>query len=371
MQTEDMFSISNFDGRRLYGEIIKATDDFDAIYFIGKGKSGSVYKAKLSSTNIVAVKKLHPLSSSEMADQKDFINEVRALTEIRHRNIVKLLGFCSHARHSFMVYEYLDRAKELDWTKRVKVIKGVAHALSYMHHDCSQPIVHRDISSKNILLDSKYEACVSDFGTAKLLNPDSSNRTTLAGTYGYVAPELAYTMKVTKKCDVYSFGVLALEVIKGKHPGDLISTLSSASTTENVQPNDVFDQRLSPPTLQVEGELISIIYVEVVDHRCNTQIWDANNNIQFEWVKASGAAGGLCICWDHVEFRESDVIVGVRFILIMGVIVKGNFRCVIGNICAPNDDAANRTLWNILRAIKASSSDPWCLCGDFNEVVFL
>ncbi|KAK9930096.1 hypothetical protein M0R45_027153 [Rubus argutus] len=96
-----------------------------------------------------------------------------------------------------------------------------------MHHDCMPPIVHRDISSKNILLDSEYEACVSDFGTAKFLNPDSANWTACAGTLGYVAPELAYTMEVNEKCDVYSFGVLALETIMGRHPGDLISSLSS------------------------------------------------------------------------------------------------------------------------------------------------
>ncbi|XP_031275298.1 MDIS1-interacting receptor like kinase 2-like [Pistacia vera] len=109
----------------------------------------------------------------------------------------------------------------LDWSKRVNIIKGVAHALSYMHHDCFSPVIHHNISSKNVLLDMEYEAHVSDFGTAKLLKPDSSNWTQLAGTYGYVTPELAYIMTVTKKCDVYSFGVLILEVILGKHPGDV------------------------------------------------------------------------------------------------------------------------------------------------------
>ena len=131
---------------------------------------------------------------------EEFLNEIRALLDIRHRNIVKFYGFCLHERQSFLVYEYLERgslagmlrnddeAKELDWSKRVKIIKGVAHALAYMHHGCSPPIVHRDISSNNVLLDAEFEARVSDFGTAKLLNPDSSNWTALAGTFGYVAP---------------------------------------------------------------------------------------------------------------------------------------------------------------------------------------
>ncbi|GMP46015.1 hypothetical protein CsSME_00014333 [Camellia sinensis var. sinensis] len=133
----------------------------------------------------VAVKKLHLLF--ERTDRKDFLNEVRTLTKIKHRNIVKLFWFCSHARHSFLVYEYLERgssavifnkdeeAKELDWSMRVNITKGVANAFSYMHHDCTLAIVHRDISSNNVLIDEEYEACVSDLGTAKLLKLDSSN----------------------------------------------------------------------------------------------------------------------------------------------------------------------------------------------------
>ncbi|KAJ6869541.1 hypothetical protein NC651_034317 [Populus alba x Populus x berolinensis] len=117
-----------------------------------------------------------------------------------HRNIVKLYGFCSHAKHSFLVYEFVERgslrkvlndeeqAGKMDWDKRMNLIKGVANALSYMHHDCSPPIIHRDISSNNVLLDSEYEAHVSDFGTARLLMPDSSNWTSFAGTFGYTAP---------------------------------------------------------------------------------------------------------------------------------------------------------------------------------------
>lgn len=119
--------------------------------------------------------------------QKQFVNGIQALTEIRHRNIVKFYGFCSHTRHSFLVYEYLERgslatilsneatAAELDWSTRVNVTKGVAHVLSYMHRDCFPPILHRDVSSKNVLLDLEYEAHVLDFGTAKLLKPDSCN----------------------------------------------------------------------------------------------------------------------------------------------------------------------------------------------------
>ncbi|XP_043709133.1 probable leucine-rich repeat receptor-like protein kinase At1g35710 [Telopea speciosissima] len=199
----NLFSVCNFDGKNLYQEIIKATEDFDAKYCIGMGGSGSVYKAKLSTNQVVAVKKLHqPLQDEyeEDAKKKTFSSEIRALTEMRHRNIVKLYGFCSVGQHSLLVYDYFERgslakvlennelASELDWEKRIVVIKGVANALSYMHNDCIPPIIHRDISSNNILLNVKYEACVSDFGTARLMQPYSSNYTPLVGTRGYIAP---------------------------------------------------------------------------------------------------------------------------------------------------------------------------------------
>ncbi|KDO63962.1 hypothetical protein CISIN_1g042876mg, partial [Citrus sinensis] len=152
-------------------------------------------------------------------------------------------------------------AQELDWSQRMNTIKGVADALSYLHHDCFPPIVHRDLSSKNLLLDLEYEAHVADFGIAKFLKPDSSNWTEFAGTYGYVAPELAYTMKITEKCDVYSFGVLALEVIKGKHPRDFLSSISSSSLNTDIELDEMLDPRLPAPSRSVQEKLISIVKV--------------------------------------------------------------------------------------------------------------
>uniref|UniRef100_A0A1U8AX54 non-specific serine/threonine protein kinase n=1 Tax=Nelumbo nucifera TaxID=4432 RepID=A0A1U8AX54_NELNU len=265
-----IFSVWNYDGRIMYEDIIRATEGFDNKYCIGIGRSGKVYKAQLSNDHVLAIKKLSS-EESELENVKSFRNEMQVLTETRHRNIVKLYGFCCHLDHTFLVYEYMENgslsnilssdnsAKKLDWIKRIKIVAGVAQALSYMHHDCKPPIVHRDISSKNVLLNTQLEACVSDFGTAKFLKPDSSNWTTVAGTYGYIAPELAYTMVVTEKCDVYSFGVLVLEVIMGKHPGELISSLSSSSD-EDIVLKHVMDPRLSPPTIpQVSKALASIM----------------------------------------------------------------------------------------------------------------
>ncbi|XP_049387262.1 MDIS1-interacting receptor like kinase 2-like [Solanum stenotomum] len=262
-------SISMLDGKALYRDILNATEEFDAKFCIGQGGQGSVYKVNLPSLGNIAVKRLH--SSFQNTHPKSFINEVRALTGIKHRNIVNLYGYCSKAQHSLLVYEYVERgslssilsneveSKKLDWLKRVNIIKGVAFSLSYMHQDCSPPIVHRDISSSNVLLDSEYEARVADFGLAKILNPDSSNCTTLAGTYGYVAPELAYTMKVTEMCDVYSFGVLTLEIIKGKHLGEYITVLANLSTIDHKQLSDLLDERIPYPEEELKDVLVFII----------------------------------------------------------------------------------------------------------------
>ncbi|GMI80372.1 MDIS1-INTERACTING RECEPTOR LIKE KINASE2 [Hibiscus trionum] len=272
-QHGDIFTVLGFNGRILHDSIIEATEDFSSDYCIGSGGYGTVYKAALPTAQVVAVKKLHQSEDSLLLNNlKAFESEIVALLEIRHRNIVQMYGFCSHPRHSFLVYELVERgslrmvlsnneqAKELDWEKRLNVVKGMANALSYMHHDHSRPIVHRDISSNNVQLDSDYEARVSDFGTAMVLKPDSSNWTSLAGTYGYIAPELAYTMRVDEKCDVYSFGVVTMEVFMGKHPADLISYVSSSTPGPNDQQillKDVIDHHLPPPRSRTAQDVVS------------------------------------------------------------------------------------------------------------------
>ncbi|KAL1804454.1 hypothetical protein ACET3Z_033101 [Daucus carota] len=266
----DFCSIWNFDGHIAYEDIIGATNNFDIRYCIGTGGYGSVYEARLPSGKTVALKKLHRLEAEEPVFDRSFRNEVHVLSNIRHKNIVKLFGFCLHNRSMFLIYELMEKgslfcalrddahAVELDWSKRINIVKGIAHALSYMHHDCTPPIVHRDISSNNILLNSELEAFVADFGASRLLDPDSSNQTLVAGTYGYIAPELAYTMVVTEKCDVYSFGVVALEIMMGSHPGDFLSSFTSRFTPNRML-NDLLDTRLPRPTRQQEHDIVLIL----------------------------------------------------------------------------------------------------------------
>ncbi|XP_048324187.1 MDIS1-interacting receptor like kinase 2-like [Ziziphus jujuba] len=213
----------------VYENIIKVTKEFDSKYCIREGGTGSVYKAELSIGQVVAVKKLH--ANTDCDDHQ-----------------------MSQYHNAFMIYEFIEggslqnvlnneeEAKAFGWSKRINVVKGVADALSYMHHDCPPPIIHRDIITKNILLNVEHgQAHVSDFGKASLLKPDSSNWTSFVGTFGYAIPELAYTMRVNEKCDEYSFGVVMLEILMVRHPGDLISSLSlSWSSSSSATP--AYDQ---------------------------------------------------------------------------------------------------------------------------------
>ncbi|KAL3729163.1 hypothetical protein ACJRO7_033712 [Eucalyptus globulus] len=256
----DFLSIWNYDGRIAYNDIINATEDFDIKYCIGTGGFGSVYRAQLPNGKIMALKKLHRLEAEDPSFDQSFRNEVKHLTKVRHRSIIKLHGFCLHKRCMFLVYEYMERgslfcalrdeveAVELDWSKRLNIVWDMAHALSYLHHDCAQPIVHRDISSNNILLDNKLQAFLSDFGTARLIEPNfSSNLTTnIPGTCGYIAPELAYTFIINEKCDVYSFGVVAMEILMGEHPGEIISMMST-QFKEDIMLHQLLDSRLPIP----------------------------------------------------------------------------------------------------------------------------
>ncbi|XP_048333237.2 MDIS1-interacting receptor like kinase 2-like isoform X1 [Ziziphus jujuba] len=267
--TVTFFEALGHNGKKVHEEIVKATENFSSKYCIGVGGYGSVYKTMLSTAQVVAVKKLH--ENEGAATKEAFESETSVLTRARHRNIIKLYGFCSHARQSYLVYEFMEggslekilsnevRAAEFAWTKRINVVKGLANAILYMHHECCPAIIHRDISTKNVLLDDEYEAHISDFGAATTLDPESLSWTPFAGTFGYSAPELAYTMEVNEKIDVYSFGVVTLEVIMGKHPGDLISSLLlSPLLAVDALIKDVLDQRLSPPRGRIAHQVISI-----------------------------------------------------------------------------------------------------------------
>ncbi|KAJ6874275.1 MDIS1-interacting receptor like kinase 2-like isoform X1 [Populus alba x Populus x berolinensis] len=265
------FSVWNYNKRTEFNDIITATENFDDKYCIGNGGQGNVYKAMLPSGDVFAVKRLHPSEDNEFSKEyqlKNFKAEMYSLAEIRHRNVVKMYGFSSYSGSLFFVYEFVERgsmgkllneekeAKLWNWDLRLQAIKGVAHGLSYLHHDCTPAIVHRDISANNILLDAAFEPKISDFGTARLLSEGESNWTLPVGSYGYMAPELASTGQVTEKLDVYSFGVVALEVLMGKHPGEMLLHLQSGG--HDIPFSNLLDERLTPPVGPIVQELVLV-----------------------------------------------------------------------------------------------------------------
>lgn len=208
-----------------------ATDYFAKENILGEGGYGIVYKGQLTNGTTVAVKNLfNNLGQAE----KEFKVEVEAIGRVRHKNLVRLLGYCVEGTHRILVYEYVNNGNLeqwlhgtlrqqgiLTWEARMKIIFGTAKALAYLHEALEPKVVHRDIKSSNILIDHEFNAKVSDFGLAKLLGSGKSHVTTrVMGTFGYVAPEYANTGLLNERSDVYSFGVLLLEAITGRDPVD-------------------------------------------------------------------------------------------------------------------------------------------------------
>ncbi|CAK7322692.1 unnamed protein product [Dovyalis caffra] len=205
---------------------------------IGSGGSGRVYKVVLSNGDTVAVKKLSGESKKEDAsrnsDKDEFEAEVETLGKIRHKNIVRLWCCCNTGDSKLLVYEYMpngslgdllhsSKGGLLEWPTRYKIALDAAEGLSYLHHDCVPPIVHRDVKSNNILLDAEFGARVADFGVAKVVqgvNKRTESMSVIAGSCGYIAPEYAYTLRVNEKSDIYSFGVVILELVTGRLPID-------------------------------------------------------------------------------------------------------------------------------------------------------
>jgi hypothetical protein len=201
---------------------------------IGSGGAGKVYKVTLGNGNIVAVKRIWNNGKPQSVQDKEFQAEVETLGKIRHANIVKLLCCISSSDSKLLVYEYMPNGslyerlhtsheETLDWPTRYKIAFGAAKGLSYLHHGCSPPIVHRDVKSYNILLDSELKAHIADFGLARIVEKlgQENVMSVVAGSYGYIAPEYAYTLNVNEKSDIYSFGVVLLELVTGKKTNDV------------------------------------------------------------------------------------------------------------------------------------------------------
>ncbi|XP_073287261.1 probable serine/threonine-protein kinase PBL21 [Primulina huaijiensis] len=211
-----------------FKELAAATQNFREANLIGEGGFGSVYKGRLESSMIVAVKQLN---LDGLQGNQEFIVEVLMLSLLHHSNLVNLIGYCADGDQRLLVYEYMPMGslenhlfdlepgqEPLSWSKRLKIAVGAAHGLEYLHCRANPPVIYRDLKSSNILLDNDFNVKLSDFGLAKLgpVGDNTHVSTRVMGTYGYCAPEYAMSGKLTLKSDIYSFGVVLLELITGR-----------------------------------------------------------------------------------------------------------------------------------------------------------
>lgn len=210
-------------------ELQAATNNFNYDNKLGEGGFGSVYWGQLWDGSQIAVKRLKVWSSKA---ELEFAVEVEILGRVRHKNLLSLRGYCAEGQERLIVYDYMPNlslcshlhgqyASEglLDWRRRIIIAIGSAEALAYLHHHATPHIIHRDVKASNVLLDSNFDAQVADFGFAKLIPDGASHVTTrVKGTLGYLAPEYAMWGKASESCDVYSFGILLLELLSGKKP---------------------------------------------------------------------------------------------------------------------------------------------------------
>ncbi|XP_059445536.1 wall-associated receptor kinase-like 10 isoform X2 [Corylus avellana] len=261
-------------------ELEKATDRFNVNRVLGQGGQGTVYKGMLIDGRIVAVKKSKVIDEGKLGE---FINEVVILSQINHRNVVKLIGCCLETEVPLLVYEYVPNGTlfqyfngqteefPLTWDMRLRIATEVAGALFYLHSAASTPIYHRDIKSTNILLDDKFRAKVADFGTSRSIAVDQTHLTTrVHGTFGYLDPEYFQSSQFTEKSDVYSFGVVLAELLTGEKAISSTKTQEPRSLAtyfiQSVEENSLFD--IIDSRVLKEGKKEEIIAVANLAKRC-------------------------------------------------------------------------------------------------------
>ncbi|KAL5576433.1 hypothetical protein UlMin_018132 [Ulmus minor] len=228
-----------------YEELVMATNNFSSVNLLGEGGFGYVHKGVLPNGKLVAIKQLKAGSGQ---GEREFQAEVEVISRVHHRHLVSLVGYCSSGARRMLVYEFVSNSTlefhlhgkgrpTMDWPTRMKIALGSAKGLAYLHEDCQPKIIHRDIKAANILLDHSFEAKVADFGLAKSsLDTDTHVSTRVMGTFGYLAPEYASSGKLTDKSDVFSFGVVLLELITGRQPIDKNQSFINDSMVEWARP---------------------------------------------------------------------------------------------------------------------------------------
>lgn len=261
-----------------FADLLEATNGFHNDSLIGSGGFGDVYKAQLKDGSVVAIKKLIHISGQ---GDREFTAEMETIGKIKHRNLVPLLGYCKVGEERLLVYEYMkygsledvlhDQKKagpKLNWAVRRRIAIGAARGLAFLHHNCIPHIIHRDMKSSNVLLDENLEARVSDFGMARLMSAMDTHLSvsTLAGTPGYVPPEYYQSFRCSTKGDVYSYGVVLLELLTGKRPTDSAdfgdnNLVGWVKQHAKLKISDVFDPELMKEDPNLEIELLQHLKV--------------------------------------------------------------------------------------------------------------
>ncbi|KAL9236705.1 hypothetical protein vseg_011341 [Gypsophila vaccaria] len=260
-----------------FNDLAQATNNFHESNLLGRGGFGQVYKGTLEDGQEIAVKRLSRLSGQGI---EEFMNEVVVISKLQHRNLVKLLACCVDGDEKMLIYEYLSN-KSLDaylfdpqkrmllhWQKRFSIIEGICRGLLYLHRDSRLKIIHRDLKPSNILLDENLNPKISDFGMARIFggNQDHGSTQRVAGTYGYMSPEYAMEGRFSEKSDVFSFGVLLLEIISGKRNSSFWvqeDSLSLLGYTWKLWNEDNIVSLIDPSICgsNVQGEIIKCIQV--------------------------------------------------------------------------------------------------------------
>nr|Q8L899.1 RecName: Full=Systemin receptor SR160; AltName: Full=Brassinosteroid LRR receptor kinase; Flags: Precursor [Solanum peruvianum]AAM48285.1 systemin receptor SR160 [Solanum peruvianum] len=324
-----------------FADLLEATNGFHNDSLVGSGGFGDVYKAQLKDGSVVAIKKLIHVSGQ---GDREFTAEMETIGKIKHRNLVPLLGYCKVGEERLLVYEYMkygsledvlhDRKKtgiKLNWPARRKIAIGAARGLAFLHHNCIPHIIHRDMKSSNVLLDENLEARVSDFGMARLMSAMDTHLSvsTLAGTPGYVPPEYYQSFRCSTKGDVYSYGVVLLELLTGKQPTDSAdfgdnNLVGWVKLHAKGKITDVFDRELLKEDASIEIELLQ--HLKVACACLDDRHWKRPTMIQvmamFKEIQAgSGMDSTSTIGADDVNFSgvEGGIEMGIN-----GSIKEGN-----------------------------------------------
>ncbi|PNT01975.2 hypothetical protein POPTR_015G134500v4 [Populus trichocarpa] len=310
-------------------EILHATNNFHDDNKIGEGGFGSVYWGRTSTGIEIAVKRLKAMSAKA---EMEFAVEVEILGRVRHKNLLGLRGFYAGGDERLIVYDYMPNHSLiahlhgqlavdclLDWHRRMNIVIGSAEGIAYLHHEANPHIIHRDIKASNVLLDTEFQAKVADFGFAKLMPEGVTHMTTrVKGTLGYLAPEYAMWGKVSESCDVYSFGILLLEIISAKKPLEKLPGGVRRDIVQWVTPyvqKGAFDH-IADPRLKGRYDRAQLETAIMIAMRCTDSNPENRPSMMkvVEWLNGGlGRTKGVSVVEDMVDEDEEQDYNGMKY----------------------------------------------------------